>query len=429
MTRHTNLIPRWTVAGDAPPRAARDACPPGAAPARSLYIHVPFCAHKCHYCDFYSFVDTRDQQRAFTRALIRELRGLAPLADGRGLESVFIGGGTPSLLGVEHWRTLLAALRDLFDLAPIAAGAGEFTVECNPESVTAELMETLAAGHVNRVSLGAQSFDPRHLATLERRHDPGRVATALATARDAGIHHRSLDLIFAVPGQTLDDVRADLEAALALDPAVDHLSAYCLTYEPNTPLAARATRGEIRPIDDDTAAAMQTLVRDTLAGAGFEQYEVSNYALGGARSRHNLAYWRTEGWLAAGPSASAHVLTTDPATGLPAGARWKNMPSLRRWRAHVEATGSAPIVDFEPPDPARTLRERLMMGVRLAEGVDADRALEHADRLGCAEALSGAARRQRDLGLLDLEGGRWRPTARGFLFADAIAGALMGAVE
>ena len=417
---------------------ARDATPADPAPARSLYIHIPFCAHKCHYCDFYSFVDARDQQAPFLDALVRELASLAPLAAPRGLTTLFIGWGTPSLLRVDLWQRLLDALHDLFNLRPILDGLGEFTVECNPESVTRGLMNTLAAGHVTRISLGAQSFNQRRLAVLERKHDPAAVARALAVSADAGIERRSIDLIYAIPDQSMDDLRADLDTAVTLDPSVEHLSAYCLTYEPNTPLTARARRGEITPAADDDAAAMQTLIHDTLTGVGFAHYEVSNFArstgigvspASPAVSLHNLAYWRTEGWLAAGPSASAHILTTDPATGLPAGARWKNAPNLRTWLAGVTETGSAPAIDREPPDPRRTLRERLMMGVRLAEGLDAERALDHADRLGGAAALKSAVDRQCALGLLELADARWRPTQRGFLFADAIAVDLMAAIE
>ncbi len=423
----------------APARAASDAVPTGAVPARSLYIHVPFCSHKCHYCDFYSFVDTRDQQDAFVAALEIELAPLASLADPAGLNTIFIGGGTPSLLRTDLWRGLLATLDRLFNLGPIRSGRGEFTVECNPDTVTGELMDTLVAGGVDRVSLGAQSFDPVMLRALERTHSPENVGKALAIAAAAGVRRRSVDLIYAIPGQTLAGVRADLEAAISLDPGVEHLSAYCLTFEPNTPLTARAQRGDITPTDDDTAAVMQTLVHETLGAAGFERYEVSNYArnlpnsgtgvppVRGA-SLHNLAYWRNESWLAAGPSASAHILTIDPDTGLPAGARWKNVPRLGDWLAGVTANGSSPIADHEPPDPARAMRERLMMGIRISEGLDASLMLAHADRLGVAADLARAADSQRALGLLETSGGRWRLTDAGYLHADGVAARLMAAI-
>lgn len=397
------------------------------APVRSLYIHVPFCFHKCHYCDFYSFVGTQDRQEQFVAALERELEALAPHADADaddGLETIFIGGGTPSLLRPEFWRRLLDALDRHFELRRVRSG-GEFTVECNPETVSPELMETLAAGGVNRISVGAQSFNTAHLKALERWHDPANVQRALALADEVGIKRRSVDLIYAIPGQTLADVRTDLASALELDPGVEHISAYCLTYEPNTAMTKRVERGDIEPLDDDLAAEMQTLVYETLRDAGFERYEVSNFARGAdAQSLHNLAYWRNEQWLAAGPSASGHVLTTDPETGLPAGARWKNLPRLSDWMARVNAGGFSPVVDYEAPDPVRTLKERIMMGIRLAEGLDGELVLTMAERIDSAEALRVAHAKQVDLRFFQ-KGRRWRLTERGFLHADGVAGELM----
>jgi len=414
-------------------------------PLRSLYIHVPFCFHKCHYCDFYSFVDTADRQAPFVDALIRELASLASHADpDAGLSTLFIGGGTPSLLHPDLWTTLLDALDNLFNLASLR-DVGEFTVECNPETVTVELMDTLALGGVNRVSVGAQSFNQRHLKTLERWHDPASVQCALALADQAGIKRRSVDLIYAIPGQTLADVREDLDITLALDPGVEHLSAYCLTYEPNTPLTVRADRGDITPIDDNLAADMQTLVHETLNAADFARYEVSNYAKhdrttidgrdalstsgADARSAHNLAYWRNQSWLAAGPSASAHLLTTDPATGLPAGARWKNVPRLGSWIDAVNDTGFSTMVDYEAPDPRRTLVERLMMGIRLADGLPAADLLGQAAILNGDASLGRAADEAHATGLLETTADHWRLTDRGFLHADGVAADLMNAIS
>ncbi len=405
----------------------------GAAPApRSLYLHVPFCFHKCHYCDFYSIVDSQDRQGEFTQALIMEVRALGAAARRGGeeraaLDTIFVGGGTPSLLAVDHWRGLLGALDAEFDLAPIRAGGGEFTVECNPETVSKELMEMLAAGGVNRVSVGAQSFEAAHLKTLERWHDPANVQRALALADEAGIERQSIDLIFAIPGQTMDDWARDVHRALALDPGVEHVSAYSLTYEPNTAMTKRMLRGEFAPAPEDLEAEMQEYTARTLADAGLERYEVSNFARGeGARSRHNLAYWRCEPWLAAGPSASAHIVV-DERTG--AGHRWKNSPRLTEWMEGVQASGGfSPIVDHEPPDAARALRERIMMGVRIAEGLGESALLERAAALGAAEALMREAEKQVEKGLLETKSGRWLLTDRGFLFADGVASALMATI-
>lgn len=399
----------------------------------SLYLHVPFCFHKCHYCDFYSFVDGRDQQDAFTAALSAEIRTLAAHAgghpggggrDGRlprdprpRLDTLFIGGGTPTLLRLDLWDRLITAIHDAFRIAPDA----EWTVECNPETVTPALLGLLAGGGVNRVSIGAQSFDPALLAVLERWHEPPSVRRALEAAADAGIPRRSVDLIFAIPGQTRGGWMADLGAALAMadEGLIEHLSAYALTYEPNTPMTARLRRGDFLPATDDLEAAMYA---DTVAACrdhGLERYEVSNFARPGAASRHNLVYWRSEEWLAGGPSASAHA----------SGHRWKNVPRITEWMDAVAATpGYAAIVDHEPPDPRRALAERLMMGLRLAEGLDEPAITADAAALGVDGAVRGVLDQAVDAGLLMRADRRIGPTDRGFLFVDQVAGDALEAV-
>jgi oxygen-independent coproporphyrinogen-3 oxidase len=403
--------------------------PAGHPPVRSLYIHTPFCVHKCHYCDFYSFVDTRDQQPAFVARLIDELAALAPHAGGQPLRTIFVGGGTPSLLRVELWRELLAALDRHFDLSLIRSGdaEAEWTVECNPESTSRELCETLVAAGVNRVSVGAQSFHPAHLKTLERWHDPANVARALDTARAAGIARVSLDLIFAIPGQTLEEWERDLRTALTL--GTTHLSAYNLTYEPNTAMTVRLKRGEFVPVEEEVEAAMFERTGEVLAAAGLRRYEVSNYARPGHESRHNLAYWRQEQWLAAGPSASGHVYAAaGPNARRAGGHRWKNLPRLMDY---LDTPGPlAPITDHEAPDPARAVRERIMTGLRLSEGLDARAILDDAEA-----AASGAdGRLSRRIGQMRVEGqlepreDRWVLTPAGILLADYLAGELMAYV-
>lgn len=383
-------------------------------PVDALYVHVPFCFHKCHYCDFYSFVDSRDRQAPFVDAILCELTALAPHA-ARPLKTIFVGGGTPTLLRTDLWVRLLREMARLFDLS---APDLEFTVECNPETATAELMTVLRRGGVNRVSIGAQSFDPIHLKTLERWHDPESVCRAIDCARDAGIARRSLDLIFAIPGQTIEQWGADLDAALALP--IEHLSCYALTYEPNTAMSRRLERHEFDPCPEDLEADMYELTIDRLRAHGLDRYEVSNFARRGAECRHNLVYWRQGQWLAAGPSASAHI----------GGHLWKNVPRLGDWMTGVAATGGfSPIVDHEPPDPRRALAERIMMGIRLSEGLDACSLLDDADRFGAREALVRCARRQVQQGNLAQFDDVWRLTDTGFLFADGVASLLMGALH
>ena len=387
-------------------------------PARSLYIHVPFCFHKCHYCDFYSIVDTRDRQPAFVDRLIRELGALAPYSGGEPLKTIFVGGGTPSLLRPDLWQLLLAAMRDRFNLSEIVRGTGEFTVECNPETVTDELISTLVQGGVNRVSMGAQSFNPAHLKTLERWHDPASVAKALDVARRGGVPRRSLDLIFAIPGQTLDDWRCDLRAALDL--GTTHLSCYDLTYEPNTAMTARRNRGEFSPAPEDLEIEMFEETLRAVRAKGLERYEVSNFARPGDEARHNLAYWRQEAWLAAGPSASGHF----------GGHRWKNSPRLDDYLS-CDDDGFAPIADHEGPDPVRALSERIMTGLRLAEGLDRRLLLSAASALPGGSRSDGvwaAAERFVRSGHLTVSEERWILSDSGFLIADAVAGEMMAAL-
>jgi oxygen-independent coproporphyrinogen-3 oxidase len=405
--------------------------------ALSLYIHTPFCVHKCHYCDFYSFVDNRDQQVAFVDRLIDELGHLAHHAGP--LRTIFVGGGTPSLLRAELWQRLLRELDQRFDLSLIRAArreldasdglnnTPEFTVECNPESASLELMHVFRAGGVNRVSIGAQSFIPKHLKTLERWHDPDNVARALEHARAAGIERQSIDLIYAIPGQTLDDWHADLTRALTLN--TTHLSCYNLTYEANTPMHVRLKRGEFTPIDEETEASMFELTATLLAARGLERYEVSNYAKPGDESTHNLAYWRQYPWLAAGPSASGHALTriNTPTGEHDASHRWKNIGNLGTYLA---TTGYAPITDHELPDPARFQREKIMTALRLRSGLDVKLRLEQAEQVspGSAERLQRKAREFVSDGLLTDDGHRWKLTDRGWLMADFVARKMMGCV-
>lgn len=387
---------------------------------KSLYLHIPFCFHKCHYCDFYSFVDTAGRQEPFLEALSTEIGAIAAAEGGGGakpkLDTLFVGGGTPTLLEIPLWERLGRRLHECFDIAPDA----EWSVECNPETATPDLMRTLAGVGVNRLSVGAQTFHPVHLKTLERWHDPDNVERALDLARDAGIERVSLDLIFSIPGQTLEEWEADLARAIAIGSG--HVSAYALTYEPNTAMTVRLRQGKFEATNEDLEARMFERTGEVLAASGFDRYEVSNFATrtdAGGPCRHNLAYWRQHEWLAAGPSASAHVH----------GHRWKNMPRLTDWMRRVQETGGwAPVVDLETPDPKRALAERIMTGLRLAEGLDESVILEDAARLGVHDALTHEADRAVRNGHL-VRDDRWRLTPNGLLFADGVSARLMGAID
>jgi len=363
---------------------------------RGLYVHVPFCFHKCHYCDFYSFVDREGRTGEYLAQVAADVGWTLDRVEGE-IETVFVGGGTPTLLSADELRAFTAEIRRF----PLARDV-EWTVEANPETIDAEKARVLAAAGVNRVSIGAQSFDPKHLKTLERWHDPANVARAAGYLRDAGITNFNLDLIFGIPGQTLAEWRADLARALEIGP--EHLSCYGLTYEPNTAMTKRLERGEFEPCDDGVEAEMYEATRDTLATAGFAQYEVSNYARAGRECRHNLVYWRNEPWWAIGPSASGYI----------GGHRYKVVPRLGDWLARG-ADGSAPVVDHEAPDEMRNTSEAVMLGLRLSEGISAElerRAVELEPAR--AAVLAGALAE----GLLERAGDRLRFTRRGMMLAN-----------
>ncbi len=398
------------------PKAESEPHKPNTNPTKSLYIHIPFCFHKCHYCDFYSIVDRQDRQATFTDRLITELRAQASHSNLAALESIFVGGGTPTLLAGHLWEKLLGELDALFDLSIIRSGAGEFSVECNPETVTDEIADILIKGGVNRASVGAQTFNPNHLKVLERHHNPDRVPQALETLANAGIARTSLDLIYAIPGQTLDEFDHDL--CIALDCSIDHLSAYGLTYEPNTAMTARLKRGDFTQAPEELEVDMYTHALTTLSNAGFDRYEVSNHAKPGAECRHNLAYWRGESWLAVGPSASGHLN----------GYRWKNTPRLDDY-LKIDDHGFAPVCDLELPDARRSLMDLLMTGIRLAEGLDAHAVLADADALGkSAELLNAAQSCENEGWITQAKGDRWTLSDHGFLFADRVAAELIGAL-
>ncbi|MEO1236822.1 MAG: radical SAM family heme chaperone HemW [Planctomycetota bacterium] len=373
--------------------------------AEALYLHLPFCFHKCHYCDFYSVVERggTDHQDAFTEALVAELTAWADRVTLRPT-TVFAGGGTPTFLRPELWDRLLAALHGL----GVMRGVAEFTVEANPETVTPELMRRLADGGVNRVSIGAQSFQRESLAALERWHDPDNVGRAVDACRDAGIDNLSLDLIFAVPGQTLAMLDDDLDRLVELGPT--HLSTYGLTYEPHTALTARLRVGKVTPIDEDTQRAMYARVLERLADADFEQYEVSNWARGSeSRCVHNLAYWQNRDWLGVGPAAASHL----------AGHRWRNAPNLAAYLAHAP---DPPIEDHEQLSARDAVGERLMLGLRLAEGLDLDWIETHVEpdaprREAVAELI--------EIGMLERTASRLRLTRRGLFVADSVIAKLL----
>lgn len=378
------------IEGLVPPRNA----------VRGVYIHVPFCRHRCHYCDFFTIAGRDDAFEAFADRLIDELSRVPERLDGE-VDTVFIGGGTPTLLPPRVLGRVLEAVGEHLPLR----GDCEWTVEANPETVTAERADVLAASGVNRVSLGAQSFDTGLLAALERQHDPESVPRSLDLLRQAGIDRLSLDLIFAIPGQSLEQWDADLQAVLDL--GVEHLSAYSLVYEPGTPLTRRRDRGAVQPVDEEVEARMFEHAIDVLQQQGFDQYEVSNWARSGHRCRHNLVYWRNENWWPVGPGAAGHV----------DGVRWKNLPRLS---SYLEGEGLPAVTMTEQLDEDGRIGETFMLGLRLLDGMEREQVESLLGRGDRATARREAIDRRILGGEMEWAGDRLRFTRSGLLVADSI---------
>jgi len=336
----------------------------GRAAGFGVYLHVPFCSHRCGYCDFATHVADPTQVDAvmarYVAALHRDVdRVLAagPAGDGSRawpeVTSLFVGGGTPTLLPADDLAGIVASVTEHTAVTPDA----EITVEANPETVTPAMFTALADAGVTRVSMGAQSFVPHVLTTLERGHGADRPLAAVAEARAAGIQQVSLDLIYGTPGESMDDWQTSLATALATD--VDHLSAYALSIHTNTPFGRARATGAIPDVDDDAAADRFDLAGDVLGGAGFDHYEVSNWARSPAsRSRHNVLYWRHGDYLAFGVGAHGHL----------DGHRWWNPRSIDAWMAAVEQ-GRDPVASREDLDVDERRLERLLLGLRLRDGM------------------------------------------------------------
>ena len=333
-------------------------------PDLSVYIHVPFCAVRCGYCDFNTYTATElgggGSQREYPANAMREM-DLTLAADAAGgypyqqVSTVFFGGGTPTLLPAGDLIAMLAHLRSLIPLAPGA----EVTTEANPDSVTPDSLAQLAEGGITRVSFGMQSAVRSVLSTLDRTHDPERVPQVVQWAREAGLAV-SLDLIYGTPGETLADVETSVRAALAC--GVDHLSAYSLIIEGNTAMARRLRRGEITPPDGDDMADKYELIDDLATADGLSWYEVSNFARSPAhRSRHNLAYWQGKDWWGIGPGAHRHR----------DGLRSWNVKHPSRYAATLNA-GELPVAESEQVDPEARRMERIMLELRIIDGLDVD---------------------------------------------------------
>lgn len=370
----------------------------------SAYIHIPFCRVRCGYCDFntYTAGELRGlKQEEYPATLLQEIALSKHVLEAAGslrpLNTVFFGGGTPTLLPAGAVAEILDAAIDAFGVRPGA----EVTVEANPDTVTEQVAETLASAGVTRMSIGMQSAVPSVLATLDRTHNPANVRTTVEAARAAGLDV-SVDLIYGTPGETLSDWEESLDAALSLE--VDHISAYALIVEEGTALARRIKRGELASPDDDLHADMYELADAKLQAAGFNWYEVSNWARSfDQRSTHNLAYWRGDDWWGYGPGAHSHV----------AGLRWWNVKHPAAYAQRL-TEGESPAAARERLDEQTRTLERVLLQSRLAEGLAIDDVAP--DR---RERVAGLIAD----GLVDgpaALGGRVKLTLKGRLLADAV---------
>lgn len=365
----------------------------------SLYVHVPFCSSRCGYCDFNTYTATElgnsVSRDTFHEVLAKEVRYAAEqLGKARNVSTVFVGGGTPTLLGSHGLNFVLEEIKKSFGLAPNA----EVTTEANPDSVTPHMLSELREGGFTRISLGMQSSAPKVLQILERTHTPGASVQAAKWAREAGFEHVNLDLIYGTPGESDDDLIASVDAAL--EAGIDHLSAYALIVEDGTALSRKIQRGELPMPDDDVCADRYEIIDERMQNAGLPWYEVSNWSKPGGECQHNLAYWRSQDWWGIGPGAHSHVN----------GNRWWNIKHPSPYAERVQEYQS-PSAGTEVLTTDQVKMEEVMLGVRLAEGI----ALESVSIDRVNDLVAG--------GLVDpagVEHGRVQLTLAGRLLANAV---------
>lgn len=367
-----------------------------------LYVHVPFCITRCGYCDFNTYTPAElggVNPDAWLTALGTELERATARLGGPTVDTVFVGGGTPSLLGGARLTTLLGMVRDQFTLAPDA----EITTEANPESTWPEFFEEIREAGYTRVSLGMQSVVPRLLGVLDRVHTPNRSAAAAREALALGFEHVSLDLIYGTPGETDDELLRSVDTAV--ETGVDHVSAYALVVEEGTAMARRVRSGELVPPDDDVLAHRYDLIDERMSAAGMSWYEVSNWARPGGECRHNMGYWDRGEWWGAGPGAHSYVGST----------RWWNVKHPNTYGSKI-TEGGLPVAGFEQLSADALHTEEVLLQIRLRQGLPLDR-LSAAERERAEQVVAD--------GLLESDGDHLVLSDRGRLLADAVVRSLL----
>src|SRR5437868_1545249 len=361
---------------------------------RHLYVHFPFCARICPYCAFYKTRGNATEVARFCEALVSEARRVAKKFPLR-LETIFFGGGTPTVLSTTQLKNLLESFHEIFDLS----GLREWSIDANPGSVSVKKAAALRESGINRISLGVQSWDNQLLNLLGREHHAAQAEESFHIFRSAGFSNISVDLMFALPGQTETQWRGSLQKTIALQP--EHISTYCLTYEEDTEFLARFARGEFA-VNDETEARFLDLAMTTLEAAGYEHYEISNYARRGFRSEHNRAYWRGADYVGIGPSAFS-------TRGLE---RWQNFANHNEYVRRLFANES-PVASIEKLTPAMKRTEHIAIGLRTREGIVSDTI----DQSQAEELIND--------GLLSRQANRFALTRAGKLLADSVAEELL----
>ncbi|CAB0542725.1 coproporphyrinogen III oxidase [Corynebacterium diphtheriae] len=363
-----------------------------------VYVHVPFCSSRCGYCDFNTYTPGElggtASPESYLDALEKELELAAASGTTRPATTVFIGGGTPSMLGASGLTRVLRAVRNTIGIAPGA----EVTTESNPETTSPEFFSELLESGYNRISLGMQSASSSVLRVLERKHTPGRAFDAAREAMNAGFLHVNLDMIYGTPTETDDDVRLTLERAL--DTGVDHISAYSLIVEDGTAMARKVRKGQLPPPNEDVYADRYGLIDTALRAQGFDWYEVSNWAKPGGECQHNLGYWLDGDWWGAGPGAHSHI----------ASRRFFNVKHPSTYAQHL-ADGQLPIKEEELLDSTERHEESVMLGLRLRQGLELSR---------FTEAERAVIEKYVGLKLLHVYDGRVASTLQGRLLIDGI---------
>ena len=398
-TRNAETAARTTASGDLESLA--------------LYLHIPFCTAKCGYCDFNSYEGLDHLVPEYTPALVREIGLWAPAAQGHRVETVFFGGGTPSLTAIDDLTSIVTAIRDRFAVAADA----EWTLEANPSELTREHLQGLRGAGINRLSMGVQSLHDDELQQLDRLHSAERAVEAFHDVRAAGFENVNLDLIFGLIGQPLERWQSTLERAIELGP--EHLSCYALTVEPGTALYYQVEKGQLPEPDPDVAADQYEWTRERLAEAGYRQYEISNWARPGRECRHNLVYWRTQPYLGLGAGAHSYF----------DGNRLANVNAPQRYVEAVnesyeerQAKGHGALHQItagETADAATALADALILGLRLTDGVEV---APFEVRFGASleTSFGPALAKYEALGILDRGDGRLRLTDRGLLLSNEL---------